>query len=97
MLQSALPLADHDFHLCGPPSFMQAGYDMLLALGVSGGRVHAERLGPAMLERRADTDAPDHDAEEASVTFEAPGVEHPWIPADGTFPDLAELHVLTPN
>ncbi|WP_417361829.1 NO-inducible flavohemoprotein [Gallaecimonas pentaromativorans] len=41
-----LPLADGLFYLCGPIGFMAAIKGQLLALGVSGERIHYEAFGP---------------------------------------------------
>lgn len=91
ILQSTLPLDDYDFFLCGPPSFMQALYDMLIKLGVQDPRIFAEAFGPASLKRvAANTGKPARTvpmlapAEEAVVAFDASGFEQAWTPADGS-------------
>ncbi|WP_342076993.1 pyridoxamine 5'-phosphate oxidase family protein [Yoonia sp. SS1-5] len=98
LLQSLLPLADYDFFLCGPPAFMQATYDMLIALGVRDARIFAESFGPAALTRTgAGAPPPATDAaEEAVVTFAASGVEQGWRTGDGTLLEFAEAHGMTP-
>ncbi len=102
ILQSALPLADYDFYLCGPPSFMQAVYDMLRALGVRDARISAESFGPARLTRQPEHNAAVPDAtevavaDEAVVTFARSQVEQGWVSGDGTLLDFAEAHGLSP-
>ncbi len=99
VLQSLLPIADYDFYLCGPAPFMQAVYDMLIALGVPDARVFAESFGPASLVRAAvpqtKPDVPP--ATEAVVTFAASGVEQGWKEGDGTLLEFAEAHGMTPT
>ncbi|EPT8449508.1 NO-inducible flavohemoprotein [Vibrio fluvialis] len=41
-----LPLTDGDFYLCGPLAFMESIVKQLMALGVSGERIHYEVFGP---------------------------------------------------
>ncbi len=100
LLQALLPLADYDFYLCGPPPFMQALYDTLIALGVADNRIMAEAFGPASLTRvavAAQEKAPSDEAEEAVVTFAASQVEQGWKRGDGTLLESAEAHGLTPT
>ena len=48
-LQNLLPLPDCDIYMCGPKPFMQALYDILIALGVANSRIRYEFFGPASL------------------------------------------------
>ena len=102
VLQRYLPLADYDFFLCGPSSFMQAVYDMLLELGVRDARIFAESFGPATLTRRPEAGGPSDTlnfeaAEYAVVNFETSGVEQGWTPREGTLLEFAEAHGLSPD
>jgi len=45
-LNDILPLANGNFYLCGPSAFMKFVKDQLLALGVTGERIHYEVFGP---------------------------------------------------
>lgn len=100
-LQQALPLADYDVFLCGPPLFMQALYDTLRGLGVRDIRIFAESFGPASLTRTPDTGkaarpSPE-EADAAVVAFAASGFEQPWSKGDATLLETAEAHGLSPS
>lgn len=102
ILKQVLPLDDYDFYLCGPPAFMQALYDILLGLGVSDKRIHAESFGPASLKRQEEKTAPHskdmpEQAENAVIHFTKSGLEQGWKQEDGSLLDFAEAHGLTPN
>lgn len=101
LLQATLPLDDYDFYLCGPGSFIQTQYDLLLALGVDDKRIYAEAFGPAALTRKRANDADDGktvevSAENAVVTFTQSDLEQGWSKQDGNLLDFAEDHGLTP-
>lgn len=100
-LQQALPLADYDFFLCGPPLFMQALYDNLRGLGVRDMRIFAESFGPAALTRTPDAGAhlapAPEEADAAVVNFAASGFEQPWSKGDATLLETAEAHGLSPS
>ena len=102
-LQQALPLADYDFFLCGPPAFMQAQYDNLRGLGVPDMRIFAESFGPASLTRTSDAgtppasaSAPD-EAEAAVVNFAVSGFQQVWSEGDATLLEVAEAQGLAPS
>jgi len=100
LLQQVLPLADYDFYLCGPRGFMQAAYDMLIALGVDDAKIFAEAFGPASLVRKITTkdQAPAFESvTDAVVHFAKSQVEQVWSEEEGTLLDFAEAHGLTPN
>jgi len=101
ILREHLALDDYDFFLCGPPAFMQGGYDSLRGLGVRDARIFAETFGPASLTRTADEgttpDAPEPEAEMAVVKFEASGFEQSWEKGNGTLLETAEAQGLTPD
>ncbi|MEM7652631.1 MAG: 2Fe-2S iron-sulfur cluster-binding protein, partial [Pseudomonadota bacterium] len=101
ILRQVLPLDDYDFYLCGPPSFMQALYDVLRGLGVRDARIFAEAFGPASLVRQPDEGAPQpaavEEAESAVVKFTQSGFEQRWNAGDATLLETAESHGLSPN
>ncbi|WP_170401917.1 FAD-binding oxidoreductase [Ruegeria arenilitoris] len=99
LIRDTLPLDDHDFFLCGPPSFMQAIYDMLRELGVRDGRIFAESFGPAALKRRSDgvTPEPQPEAQVAQVTFQASGRRAQWEKDGPTLLETAEAQGLEPS
>lgn len=101
LIQSALPLDDYDFYLCGPGKFIQSQYDLLLLLGVSDSRIFAESFGPAALTRKKPLEAIEHktideSAQNAVVNFTSSEVEQAWSRQDGNLLDFAEDHGLTP-
>lgn len=100
LLQRALPIADYDVYLCGPPAFMQAMYDLLLELGIADRRIHAESFGQSALDRRLSAETapvPSSIATEALVRFTGSDLEHRWTPEEGSLLDLAEAHGLQPE
>jgi len=101
ILRQTLPLDDYDFFLCGPPTFMQALYDIVRGLGVRDVRIFAEAFGPALLKRVPDDGAPvmepEEEAEEAMVSFTRSGFEQRWNKGEATFLELAENHGLNPD
>ncbi|WP_170546068.1 FAD-binding oxidoreductase [Ruegeria arenilitoris] len=99
LIRDTLPLDDYDFFLCGPPSFMQAIYDMLRELGVRDGRIFAESFGPAALKRQSDgaKPKPKPEAEVARVTFEASSRKAKWEHGGPTLLETAEAQGLEPS
>ena len=101
LLQSVLPIADYEFYLCGPASFMQSMYGMLRNLGVSDNRIKAEAFGPASLQRdvaESETGLGDSElAVDAIVEYAHSGVEQRWSPADGSLLEFSEAHGFEPE
>jgi ferredoxin-NADP reductase len=101
LIQAVLALDDYDFYLCGPASFMQNMYDMLLQLGVVDQRIHAEAFGPATLQRHVkliDRDVKvDLIADQAVIEFSNVGVEQAWHKGDGNLLEFSESHGFTPE
>lgn len=99
LIRDTLPLGDYDFFLCGPPSFMQAVYDTLSALGVRDSRIFAESFGPGALRRRSDGAVPNRlpEAEAAQVTFAASGHKAHWVKGGPTLLETAEAQGLEPS
>jgi ferredoxin-NADP reductase/predicted pyridoxine 5'-phosphate oxidase superfamily flavin-nucleotide-binding protein len=101
VLKTLLPFDDHEFFLCGPPSFMQALYDGLRDLGVRDARIQAEAFGPSSLKRRPDDAAatpppPAPAAAQATVSFTRTGEAAEWTPERGTLLEFAEGKGLNP-
>ena len=90
-----------DVYLCGPPSFIQAMYDILRDLGIRDGRIRAEAFGPASLVRRqdAETATPPSvcESDGAVISFAKSGFEMSWRPDDGTLLSFAEAHGVSPD
>ena len=104
-LQSLLPVADHDFYLCGPGPFMQAIYDILQNLGVRDDRIRYEFFGPAKL-LRARAAAPnlpppilraDGDSDAPVVHFAKSGLSVAWDPSLNNLLEFAEEQGLMPD
>lgn len=96
LLKSVLPFDDFDFHLCGPPAFMQDLYSGLRSLHVPDERIHAESFGPAGLQRDSAAALPAVSAEAVPVLFAASGKEARWTPGSGSLLDLAQARGLNP-
>lgn len=90
LLKDLLPFGDHDFYLCGPPAFMTALYDGLLAEGVRAERIRFESFGPASIGRRAAVRAASAEDEPILVTLRRSKKVLPWSSANGTLLDLVE-------
>jgi len=100
IIQQLLPLADYDFYLCGPSSFVQDIYNGLLSLGVNDKRIFAEAFGPSVLKRKVNTEVSSsnqHHATQATIMFTKSGFEQNWELSDGTLLETAEQHGLTPE
>ncbi|BDX06748.1 2Fe-2S iron-sulfur cluster-binding protein [Planctobacterium marinum] len=104
LLQQVLPLGSYHFYLCGPATFMQDMYDLLIRLGVPDKDIKAESFGPASLKRvkqivQAESQKAivSEVAENAVVSFTQSQVEQTWSPEDGNLLDFAEAHGLTPE
>lgn len=96
LLQAVLPFGDFDFHLCGPPDFMQSMYAQLRSVNVPDDRIRAEAFGPAGIRRDNDAGMPPAATEAVSVLFAQSGKEARWVPGAGSLLDLAEARGLNP-
>jgi len=96
LLQAVLPFGDFDFHLCGPPDFMQSVYAQLRSAHVPNERIHAEAFGPAGIRRDNEAGMPPAATEAVSVLFARSGKEARWMPEAGTLLELAEARGLSP-
>lgn len=101
LLKAALPFddalfEDRDFHLCGPPGFMQSLYAGLRSLHVPYERIHAEAFGPAGLQRDGAPALPPASTQAVPVLFAASGKEARWTPGSGSLLELAEARGLNP-
>ncbi len=87
-----------DYYLCGPESFMQAMYDLLIDLGVPDEHIFAEAFGPASLRRNAVKPSLEkfEEAELATVEFRQSNVSQQWSKGGGTLLELAEFTGLSP-
>lgn len=99
LLQQVLPLGKYDFFLCGPASFMQNTYDLLLSLGVADEDIKTEAFGPSSLKRqkRQSVIVVQEPADSAVVSFQSSNVEQIWSKEDGNLLEFAESHGLTPE
>lgn len=96
LLQAVLPFGDFDFHLCGPPDFMQSVYAQLRSVHVPNERIHAEAFGPAGIRRDNEAGMPPAATGAVSVLFARSGKEARWTPDAGTLLELAEARGLSP-
>lgn len=96
LLEAVLPFGDFDFHLCGPPGFMQSLYAQLRSVNVPDARIHAEAFGPAGLRRDDELDLPAPASGPVDVLFARAGMRAQWTPEAGSLLDLAEAHGLAP-
>ncbi|WP_149195003.1 pyridoxamine 5'-phosphate oxidase family protein [Luteimonas suaedae] len=96
LLQAVLPFGDFDFHLCGPPSFMQSVYAQLRSAHVPNERIHAEAFGPAGIRRDNEAGMPPAATDAVSVLFARSGKEARWTPDSGSLLELAEARGLSP-
>ncbi|WP_219339657.1 pyridoxamine 5'-phosphate oxidase family protein [Luteimonas salinisoli] len=96
LLQAVLPFGDFDFHLCGPPDFMQSVYAQLRSAHVPNERIYAEAFGPAGIRRDNQAGLPPAATGSVEVLFARSGKEARWMPGSGSLLDLAEAHALTP-
>lgn len=96
LLQAVLPFGDFDFHLCGPPAFMQAVYAQLRSVHVPNERIYAEAFGPAGIRRDDEAAMPPAAAGAVSVLFATSGKEARWTPDAGSLLELAEARGLSP-
>lgn len=101
-VQARLPLADCDFYLCGPASFLQDMYDGLCTLNIADERIHAEAFGPSTLQRLAvqslagGAQLPAASAP-VPVYFSSSAKEARWTPGSGSLLELAESRGLNPD
>ncbi|MDH5823569.1 pyridoxamine 5'-phosphate oxidase family protein [Luteimonas sp. RD2P54] len=96
LLQAVLPFGDFDFHLCGPPDFMQSVYTQLRGVHVPNERIHAEAFGPAGIRRDDRAGMPPAATGPVQVLFARSGKEARWTPGAGSLLDLAEARGLAP-
>ena len=109
-LQSLLPIGDYEFYLCGPPAFMAAEFENLIALGVREDRISYEFFGPATVLRRTDNES--HESSQTVqpiaevtavsgdsplVTFKASNISAQWDPKFDSLLDFAESLGLSPD
>jgi ferredoxin-NADP reductase/predicted pyridoxine 5'-phosphate oxidase superfamily flavin-nucleotide-binding protein len=103
LAQDALQ-ADSDFYLCGPQSFMQSIYDVLICLGINDKNIHAEAFGPSALQRQNALPAeahgtphrPQDEAMTAKLTFAQSNIEYKWHRGDATLLETAQAQGLSP-
>lgn len=95
LLQAVLPFGDFDFHLCGPPDFMQSVYAQLRSVHVPNERIHAEAFGPAGIRRDNEAGMPPAATDAVSVLFARSGKEARWTPDSGSLLELAEARGLS--
>ncbi len=96
LLQAVLPFGDFDFHLCGPPAFMQSLYAQLRSMNVPDARIHAEAFGPAGLRRDDAPRMPPPATGTVDVLFARSGKRAYWTPGAGSLLELAEACGLDP-
>jgi uncharacterized protein len=96
LLEATIPLADCDFHLCGPPGFMQSIHAQLRAAGVADHRIRAESFGPAAIRRDVGPVAPPAATEPVDVLFSRSRRRAQWTPRAGSLLQLAEASGLSP-
>ena len=109
LLQRLLPGPACDFYLCGPPPFMKALYNALLAWGVAEADIRYEFFGPATVLKgtqapaagkpaaKPETGAAASSAPAVTVTFRKSNLTVPWDPTVGSILELAEANGLTPD
>ncbi len=102
LLTHVLPFNDHDFYLCGPPSFTQSLYDGLRKYGIGDTRIHAEAFGPSSLKRAVDAGAKEPvrlpvSTQPVHVAFMDSLKEARWTPESGSLLELAEARGLEPE
>ncbi len=102
-LQTRLPLDDYEVYICGPQSFQQSMYNLVLSLGIRDERVHAESFGPSALRRErpvkakiASTSTSASSEEGVLVHFSKSNVTARWT-GSGTLLELAESAGLNPS
>lgn len=100
LVAKLVDVAECDFYLCGPPGFMQALYDGLIARGVAADRIHFESFGTATVRRQQPPGAALPVGEMAAsaipVRFAKSGIDAVWTPEAGTLLELAEASGLAP-
>lgn len=94
LLEAELPFGDLDFHLCGPPAFMQSLYRQLRSVHVPDHRIHAEAFGPSGIRRDNETGMPPAATAAVCVRFASSGKEAQWTPGRGSLLELAEARGL---
>ena len=85
-----------DYFLCGPESFMQAMYDILLELGVADKNIFAETFGPSALKRITLQNDMAEEAETSIVEFRDASIKQQWHKGGATLLELAEEQGLSP-
>jgi ferredoxin-NADP reductase len=89
---------DADFYICGPTAFLRDTTNGLVAMGITGGRVHREVFGPGESTTPGVIDAfhpPPHQpagpsGPGPSVSFGRSGITAQWGPAYQSLLELAE-------
>ena len=111
LLKTLLPIDDYEFYLCGPPGFMQAVFDTLIAAGISEDHISYEFFGPATVLRstveqmplasqtvQADqSSAAVGDVSLPTVTFSDSGITAQWNPEFDSLLEFAEAQGLMPD
>lgn len=92
LLRATLPLARHQFYICGPKPMMESLVPGLEAWGVQRGDIYYESFGPATLIRH---DQPETDSSEVAgsnftITFSKSGKQIPWDGNSGSLLEFAE-------
>lgn len=90
------PLIPFDAYMCGPSSFMQSAYDMLVELGVADTRIYAEAFGPSALKRVAKQSSVRPEVV-GTVTFSKSGKTAGWDTTHPSILDFAEAQGLSPD
>lgn len=87
VIAELLPVADSDFYICGPTSFMASLHDDLVALGADPGSIRSEEFSAAALDLTGMSGLA-----ECVVTFAKSGKTAAWTPGAGSLLDLALAH-----
>ena len=111
LLKSLLPIDDYEFYLCGPPAFMQAVFDTLIAAGIKQDHISYEFFGPATVLRPTAVQMPlasqtvqadqssstDEDQALPTITFSDSGITAKWDPEFDSLLEFAEAQGLMPD
>ncbi len=93
VLRQALPSADFDFYLCGPPPFMESLYKGLRGWGVPDSRIRYEAFGPATIQANATTgDSGKGNSSQSVITLRRSGRELKWSGDHESILDWCESH-----
>jgi ferredoxin-NADP reductase len=90
LLRATLPLARHQFYVCGPGPMMDALVPGLQAWGVASADLHYETFGPS--KPRLPAAAQANGATQSRITFSRSGKTIPWNPGAGSLLAFAEDH-----